>query len=108
MVVEIWFESCPRYLVKRPRENSPGAVVLPDGNVFGNISFAHHLTAVFVAWIPLVAEQERGRLLGGVSVIGSEDIGIGLPEGAHVGVPDSLAEDLRTHPGFQRAGRVGV
>jgi len=35
-------------------------------------------------------------------------MGVGLEEESNVGVPDSLADDLRTNTGFQCAGRVGV
>ena len=32
---------CPRYQEKRPSENPPGAVFMPDGNTFGNIRNAN-------------------------------------------------------------------
>ena len=41
-------------------------------------------------------------------MVGLENMGVGLEEQSNVGVPDSLADDLRTHAGRQRVGRVGV
>src|SRR4051812_22053608 len=81
---------------------------MPDGHVFGHIRMANRLTVVLVGWIPLVADQEGGRLLRGVAVIVSQNVRIGLQEESNIGVADSLADDLRTNTGFERAGRVGV
>jgi len=73
---------------------------MPDGNVFGNISLAHHLTIAFFEWIPRIADQECGRLLRGVSIIVSEDMRIGLQEKPNIGVPDPLADHLGLMPAF--------
>ena len=69
---------------------------------------ANHLTVAFVGWIPPVADQEGGRLLGGVAVIVSQNVRIGLQEESNIGVADPLADHLRADAGFERAGRVGV
>jgi hypothetical protein len=81
---------------------------MPDGNAIGNIRPANHLTIVLVVWIPRIADQECGRLLGGFSVIVSKDMRIGLQEEPHVGVPDPLADDIRAYAGFERTCGVGV
>jgi hypothetical protein len=55
-----------------------------------------------------VPQQEGGRLLGGVSVIVSQNMRIGLQEESNIGVADPLADHLRAYAGFERTGRVGV
>jgi len=47
-------------------------------------------------------------VLGRVAIVVLENMGVGPEEESNIGVPDSLADDLRTHAGLQRAGRVGV
>ena len=51
---------------------------------------ANHLTVAFVGWSPPVADQEGGRLLGGVAVIVSQNVRIGLQEESNIGVADPL------------------
>jgi hypothetical protein len=81
---------------------------MPDGHVFGHIRRVKHLRIAFVARIPPVADEECGRLLGGVSVIVSQNMRIGLQEESNIGVADPLADHLRAYAGFERTGRVGV
>jgi hypothetical protein len=69
---------------------------------------ANHLTVAFVGWIPPVANQEGGRLLGGISVVTTENVRVGLQEEPNVGVADPLADHLRADAGFERTGGVGV
>jgi hypothetical protein len=75
-----------RYQRKRPPEEAPGAIFTPDGHVFGHIRGAKHLTISCVARIPAVADEECGRPLGGVSVIVSQNMRIGLQEESNIGV----------------------
>jgi len=67
-----------------------------------------NLTIGFGCWTPAVSDEESGRPLGGVSVIVSYDMRIGLQEESNIGVADPLADHLRDDAGFERAGRVGV
>ena len=69
---------------------------MPDGHVFGHIRRAKHLNhRRVVGWIPAVADEERGRLLRGVSVIVPQDMRVGLQEESNVGVADPFADHLR-------------
>src|ERR1700682_2543942 len=52
--------------------------------------------------------RERRGLFGGVAVVVLEHGGIGLEEEPDGRGADSLADHLRAHAGFQRAGRVRV
>ena len=75
---------------------------MPFRNGFGNISRANH--PVSSAEIPGVADQEGGHLAGGVSVIGSANVRVGLQDESNVGVPDPLTDHLRTYAGVERTG----
>ena len=82
-----------------PRGLLPGVVSMPDGCVFGHIRRAKHLTISCVGWVPAIADEECGRPLGGVSVIVSQNIRIGLHEESNIGVADPLADHLRAYAG---------
>ena len=76
--------------------------------MFGHIRRAKHLTVAFVGYVPAVTNEECGGLLGGVSVIVSQNMRIGLQEESNIGVADPLADHLRAYASFERTGRVWV
>jgi hypothetical protein len=80
------------------------AAAMPDGCVFGHIRRAKHLTISCVGWVPAIADEECGRPLGGVSVIVSQNIRIGLHEESNIGVADPLADRLRAYAGPRALG----
>ena len=79
---------------------------MPDGHVFGHIRRAKHLRIAIVGRIPAVADEECGRPLGGVLVIVSKNMRIGLQEESNIGVADPLADHLGADASLERTGRV--
>ena len=69
---------------------------MSDGNVFRNIRLAHH--RAIVRPDPSLADEECGRLLGGVAIFASEDMCVGLQKEPNIGVPDPLADHLGLIP----------
>jgi len=81
---------------------------MPDGYVFGHIRRAKHLTISCVGWVPAIADEECGRPLGGVSVIVSQNIRIGLHEESNIGVAARQRASRHRHDfvGTVTAGRA--
>ena len=65
---------------------------------------------MLIIWfgVPTVPDEERRGLLGRLTVVVRDHVGVGLQEEPNVRVADSLAENLRADAGFQRAGRIRV
>jgi hypothetical protein len=66
------------------------------------------LAGFIVADIPGVANQEGGRPLGGIAVVSTENVRVGLQEKPNVSVPDPHADRLRAYLAFKRTGGARV
>ena len=62
----------------------------------------------FVGRIPAVADEECGRPLGGVKLIVSQNMRIGLQEESDIRRGRSARLSLSGYASFERTGRVGV
>ena len=66
------------------------------------------LWGIFFTQTPPIPEKERGGLLGGVSVIVSENVRVGLQEEANIRMANAVADHLGVYSGFERTRGVGV
>jgi hypothetical protein len=54
----------------------------------------HHLVGIFFTQTPPLPEKECGGLLGGVSVIVSQNVRVGLQEEANIRMANAVADHL--------------
>ena len=71
------------------------------GTRLGTLDSLITLRGIFFTQTPPLPEKECGGLLGGVSVIVSENVRVGLQEEANIRMADAVADHLGVYSGFE-------
>ena len=78
------------------------------GTRLGTLDSLITLWGIFFTQTPPLPEKECGGLLGGVSVIVSENVRVGLQEEANIRMANAVADHLGLYSCFERTRGVGV